>query len=47
MNAIEINFAATSWEKLGKIEYVAMILGGKKGEPARTVYVADSVIYKK
>jgi hypothetical protein len=47
MNAIEINFAATSWEKMGKIEYVAMILGGKTGEPARTIYIADSVIYKK
>jgi hypothetical protein len=24
-----------------------MYLGAKKGEPARTIYIADSVIYEK
>ena len=47
MNAVEITLAAKSWEKLGKIEYIAMILGGKTGEPARNIYIADNVIYEK
>jgi hypothetical protein len=47
MNTIEINLGSKNWEKLGNIEYVAMYLGAKKGEPARTIYIADSVIYEK
>ena len=46
MNTIEITLASKNWEKLGDIEYIAMYLGLKKGEPARTIYIADSVIYE-
>ncbi|MBR7141345.1 MAG: hypothetical protein IKD03_04305, partial [Clostridia bacterium] len=47
MNTIEITLAGKNWDKLGNISYIAMYLGAKKGEPARTVYIADSVIYQK
>ena len=46
MNTIEITLASKNWEKLGDIEYIAMYLGAKKGEPARTIYIVDSVIYE-
>ena len=47
MNTFEISLAAKSWEKLGDIEYVAMYLGGKKGEKARTIYIVDNIVYEK
>ena len=47
MNTIEISMADKNWNKLGDIEYIAVYLGGKQGEPARTLYIADSVIYGK
>lgn len=47
MNTIEINLTDKEWATLGGIEYLSMYLGGREGEPARTVYIVDSVIYDK
>ena len=47
MNTISVSLTSLSWEKLGEIEYVAFYLGAKNGEPARTIYIANTVIYGK
>ena len=47
VNEIEINVSAKNWESLGGIEYLAFYLGGKDGEPARSLYLINSVVYDK
>ena len=45
MNVIEIALASKSWDKLGELDYVIVYLGNKRGDPARTLYIYDSVVY--
>ena len=47
MNTLEVVLTDKNWETLGELEYIAVYLGGKTGEPARTIYIVDSVIYEK
>ena len=47
MNTIEINLTDKEWATLGGIEYLSIYLGGQEGEPERTVYIIDSVVYDK
>lgn len=47
MNEITVPLGAKNWSSLGEIEYFAMYLGGKSGEPARSLYFVDNVIYDK
>ena len=47
MNVVEVELTSKNWEKLGAIDYVIFYLGGKKGEPSRTVYLVDTVAYAK
>ena len=45
MNEIVISLAGKNWDRLGKIEYFAFYIGGKSGEPKRSLYFVDSVVY--
>ena len=47
LNEITLLLTSKDWTKLGNIQYLAMYLGHKEGEPARTLWLIDSVIYNK
>jgi hypothetical protein len=47
MNEIVISLAGKSWKSLGEIEYLAFYVGGKAGEPKRSIYFVDCVLYNK
>lgn len=47
LNVIEINLMDKDWDSLGSLVNAIMYLGGQSGEPARTLYFIDSVVYKK
>lgn len=47
MNTISVSLTSKSWGTLGAIEYVNFYLGGVTGEPARIIYIADTVVYAK
>lgn len=45
MNSVEISVGQKNWTRLGDIEYIVLYFGGSLGEPARTVYIEDIVLY--
>ena len=47
MNEIVISLAGKNWNSLGEIEYLVFSLGGKAGEPKRSIYFVDCVSYNK
>ncbi len=47
MNEIVIPLSAKNWSSLGAIEYLALYVGGKEGEEARSLYFVDTVVYDK
>ena len=47
MNNIEIVFEEKDWSISGNIDYLSIYLGEGKGQPARTIYLSDSVVYEK
>ena len=47
INEIEIPVSAKNWDNLGDVEYLIFYLGEKTGEPARTLYFINSVVYDK
>ena len=47
LNEIVVPLAAKNWATLGEIEYLALYVGGKEGEAARSLYFVDSVTYDK
>ena len=47
MNEIVISLAGKSWKSLGEIEYLAFYVGGKAGEPNRSIYFVDCALYNK
>lgn len=47
LNVIEINLMDKDWDSLGSLVNTVMYFGGQSGEPARTLYLLDSVVYKK
>ena len=47
LNTIEVKFEEKDWSVSGLIDYLAVYLGEGKGQPARTFYIVDSVVYKK
>lgn len=47
MNEIVVPLGAKNWSSLGGIEYLAMYVGNKEGEPARTLYFVETVVYDK
>ena len=47
LNEIEVPLAAKNWATLGDIEYLALYVGGRNGETARSLYFVESVTYNK
>ena len=47
LNEIEVPLAAKNWATLGDIEYLALYVGGRDGETARSLYFVESVTYNK
>ena len=47
MNVVEVNLTDKNWTSLGEIDFLTVYLGGSEGEPARSVYIVDSIIYEK
>ena len=47
MNEIVISLTGKNWKSLGEIEYLAFYVGGKAGEPQRSMYFVDCVLYNK
>ena len=47
MNEIVVPLGAKNWASLGGIEYLAMYVGNKEGESARTLYFVETVVYDK
>ena len=47
INEIVISLAGKSWKNLGEIEYIAFYVGAKAGEPSRSIYFVDCVLYNK
>ncbi len=47
MNEIVVSLGAKNWASLGGIEYLAMYVGEKAGEPARSLYFVENVVYSK
>lgn len=45
LNSVEISVGQKNWARLGDIEYIVLYFGGSLGEPARTVYIEDIVLY--
>ena len=47
LNEIVVPLGSKNWSSLGGIEYLAMYLGAKTGEPARSLYFVENVVYDK
>ena len=47
INTIEIDLMDKDWDALGSLVNTIMYLGGREGEPERTLYLIDSVVYKR
>lgn len=47
MNVIEVNLTDKDWSIYGGVEFLTVYVGGRDGEPARTVYIVDSIVYEK
>ena len=47
MNTFEVSFKEKDWSISGYIEYLTIYLGEGTGQPARTFYLSDSIVYHK
>ncbi|MBQ8685660.1 MAG: DUF4091 domain-containing protein [Clostridia bacterium] len=47
MNEITLTFPTAEWTTKAQLEYLAVYLGGNTGEPTRTLYVKDIILYAK
>lgn len=44
LNTIDLNFSEKDWSTSGYIDYFAVYLGEGNGQPARTIYLVDTVL---